>query len=80
MSNNDEVKVGSKVVILGKRKGTVRFIGTTAFGPVRPDTPYPAPARSPHPPTPALAVDTRPQGCPAVPPNPRALLFRTPPP
>jgi len=25
--------MGSKVVILGKRKGTVRFIGTTAFGP-----------------------------------------------
>jgi dynactin 1 len=25
--------VGQKVVILGKRKGTVRFLGPTAFGP-----------------------------------------------
>jgi len=35
MANNDNepLKVGQKVVILGKRKGTVRFIGTTAFGP-----------------------------------------------
>jgi dynactin complex subunit len=28
----EEIKVGQKVVILGKRKGTVRFIGPTAFG------------------------------------------------
>uniref|UniRef100_A0A7S0U557 Serine/threonine-protein phosphatase n=2 Tax=Hemiselmis andersenii TaxID=464988 RepID=A0A7S0U557_HEMAN len=29
----EAIAVGQKVVILGKRKGTVRFIGSTAFGP-----------------------------------------------
>jgi hypothetical protein len=33
MSGQEDIKVGQKVVILGKRKGTVRFIGPTAFGP-----------------------------------------------
>jgi dynactin complex subunit len=32
-SKEEDVRVGQKVVILGKRKGTVRFIGQTAFGP-----------------------------------------------
>lgn len=32
-TNDEPIVVGQKVVILGKRKGTVRFIGKTAFGP-----------------------------------------------
>lgn len=31
--NQEDIKVGQKVVILGKRKGIVKFLGQTAFGP-----------------------------------------------
>lgn len=31
--DSNALKVGDKVVVLGKRRGTVRFVGETVFGP-----------------------------------------------
>lgn len=31
--STEALSVGQRVVVLGKRKGTVRFVGSTAFGP-----------------------------------------------
>ena len=31
--STEVLTVGQRVVVLGKRKGTVRFVGSTAFGP-----------------------------------------------